>query len=158
MTSQLSILVEVLLENRDCWFALPFVACFVNRVYCQVPEATPRPFPAYSSALSFVQCHRCFKLAESLSQIFSYIDLNIWVAAFATKMRQSFRLKDFYLWTLSVIRLSFSAYCKNAMRRVSLSLCPSFLQMLSSISLCWGLRTTLTMHFFIRVTMWNAWQ
>jgi len=35
------------------------------------------------------------------------------------------------------------------MRRVSLSLCPSFLQMLSSISLCCWLSTTLTMHFFI---------
>ena len=95
MTSQLSILVEVLLENRDCWFALPFVACFVNRVYCQVPEATPRPFPTYSSASSFAQCHRCFKLAESLSQIFSYFNLNIGETAFATKMRQSFRLNDF---------------------------------------------------------------
>jgi hypothetical protein len=32
---------------------LPFVACFFKRVYCYVPEAAPRSFPAYSSALSF---------------------------------------------------------------------------------------------------------
>jgi len=46
-------------------------------------------------------------------------------------------------WTFSVTRLSFSAYWRNAMRRVSLSLCPSFSHMWFNSSLCCWLRTTL---------------
>jgi len=45
------------------------------------------------------------------------------------------------------MRLNFSAYCRNALRRVSLSLCPSFWHILLRSSFCCLLKTTLTMCF-----------
>ena len=53
-----------------------------------------------------------------------------------------------FTWTFSVIRLILFAYSMNAILIVSLSDWPSFAAILSSISLCSLLNTTLTMGFF----------